>query len=329
MPAKSSRKKKLWLSLGYSEDEIECYYIKPLQEDLNDDQAQFVPVAPALARCHAASVKLLRQHLAAVAGRNPRPEFLYLYITSHGDKPVSYTLAEAKPSDDDYWALQRETRYPVFDSYSMLVEGLPDGTATSTEILGAMRAGVDVRDLILTPAVLKEALGKGLASVPKFIVLQGCFSGGFFEEDTPRFQTDLLSGLPNVTLLSAARHDRSSFGCEPGSSTTFFGGVFNAVLAQHLGDPRKISWKSLWSKVQADIAVLEKHEKVSPPSLPQFFSNFGSFSTHNRMLMRICAFPSSERLAHQPQAIFGKPSAFPPPLAHVIHHTRNVIGCKR
>ncbi|MBI3555540.1 MAG: hypothetical protein HY074_04685 [Deltaproteobacteria bacterium] len=266
--------KKLWLRAGFAEDEIECYYVKPLQEDLNDDQAQFVPVAASLARCHASSVKLLREHLKAVAERNPKPEFVYLYITSHGDKPVSYTLAEAKPTDEDYWALEREARYPVYEKYTMLIEGLSDGTATSTEILGALRAGRDARDLILTPDMLKEALSGGLAQVPKFVVLQGCFSGGFFEETAPQHSQDLLSQLPNITLLSAARHDRSSFGCEPGSSTTFFGGVYNALLAQHPADPREIAWKSLWMAAQADIAQLEKREKVSPPSLPQFYSNY-------------------------------------------------------
>ena len=264
--------KRLWLAAGYAEDEIECYYVVPLQEDLNDDQAQFVPVAEALGKCHAASVKLLRAHLATLGARKPAPEFVYLYVTSHGDKPVSYTLQEAKPSDEDYWALQREAKIPVFDQYSMLVEGLTDGTATSPEIFGALRAGIDPRDLYLTPGVLKEALGH-LEEVPKFVVLQGCFSGGFFEETSPKYRDELLSTLPLVTLLSAARHDRSSFGCEPGSGSTVFGGVINALLSHGLGDPRKMDWKSLWVAAQADILALEKREKMTPPSLPQYFSN--------------------------------------------------------
>lgn len=262
--------KRIWLKAGFQEEEIACYYIVPFQEDLNENIKQYLPVAGELSKCHAASAKLLREHLEEAAKRHP--SFLYLYLSSHGERPISYSLASAKPKDEDYWALQREKRYPVFDQYSMLVEGLPDGTASSTEILGALRAGMSPDDLYVTPRFLKSIFEAGYVDTPKFVVLQGCFSGGFFEESDPRYRESLLSSLNRITLLAAARHDRSSFGCEPGADSTFYGGAYNESLARFARDPRMIDWKKLASEVELQVRRIEKKEKVSPPSLPQFFS---------------------------------------------------------
>ncbi|MBI3544410.1 MAG: hypothetical protein HY075_14150 [Deltaproteobacteria bacterium] len=264
--------KALWLGAGFHEDEIECYYVVPLQEDFNGDPKLFRELAAAVAGCHPANAKLLRQHLRETAAR--KPPFLYLYVTSHGDKPSPQTLAEARKTDDDYWALTRESRYPVLDQYTMLVEGLPDGTATGAEIFGAYRGGMDPADLYLTPRYLREALAAGFEKVPKFVVLQGCFSGGFVEEEEDHYRADLLTRLPELTVLTAARHDRSSFGCEPGSRTTFYGGAYNEALARFIRpDPRAIDWRKLHETVAAHVVALEKREKAKPPSLPQFFTS--------------------------------------------------------
>jgi hypothetical protein len=261
-----------WLAVGFQPDEIECYYPVPYQEDLIADSKHYLALAPELERCHRVSVATLREHLQSVATQQPRPPFIYVYITSHGDKPVADTLREARPTDTDYWALRRTARYPVFDQYRIVIEGMKDGTASEAELLGALRAGSSADELYLTPGNLQRMLAS-FEAVPKFVVLQACHSGGFVEQPSTDAPETLLSQLPAVTVLTAARHDRSSFGCEPRAVTTFYGGIFNEELRKVAASPLTIDWKRLSETVAKRVEALEKQQRVSPPSLPQFFTS--------------------------------------------------------
>jgi hypothetical protein len=110
-------------------------------------------------------------------------------------------------------------------------------------------------------------------AVPKFVVLQACHSGGFLEQPATDGAEKRLTQLPLVTVLTAARYDRSSFGCEPGGWTTFYGGTFNEELQKVAASPATIDWKQLAETVAKRVAALEKKQRVSPPSLPQFFTS--------------------------------------------------------
>ncbi len=262
--------RKLWLASGFHEDEIECYYVVPLDEDLKHDRRRFLALAPELSKCHISSVKRLRADLTAAA--QGKPDFLYLYLTSHGDRPVAETLREASPRDRDYGDLKHMAKFPVFEKYQLLVEGMPDGTATSPELIGALRGGMDSDDLFLTPSSLRKSLSSW-GSIPKYVVLQGCFSGGFFDEGAATPENEKLSTLSHITLLSASRHDRSSFGCEPGVRATYFGSVFHNLLAKRAASPLSIDWPQLFKEVRWQIVALEKRRHATPPSEPQFFTN--------------------------------------------------------
>lgn len=67
-------------------------------------------------------------------------------------------------------------------------------------------------DHLLTPRGLREALdASGIRH--RVLVVSACYSGGFIEA---------LSG-PDTLVLTAARHDRTSFGCGNDSAATYFG----------------------------------------------------------------------------------------------------------
>jgi hypothetical protein len=251
--------KKIWLGAGFKESEIACYYIVPYQEDFNDEPAEFRALAPELTHCYPANVKLLREHLGLAGSR--KPPFLYLYVTSHGEQPATETLRTAKPTDDDYWELKRETKLPMYERHRIMIEGLPDGPASAGEILGAWRAGMPADELYLTPEPLANLLNERFKDVPKFVVLQGCFTGGF---------VPALSLLHGTTIITAARRDRTSFGCDPGPYMTFFGEAYDAELRRAARDPREMNWSALFDGVSRRVSTLERLQKVKPASEPQF-----------------------------------------------------------
>ena len=257
--------KKLWLETGARPEEIACYYIVPYQEEFDSDLEQFRSLAPELGLCYPASMALLRRHL----GEATIGPFLYLYVTSHGERPIPVRLRDMDPDDDGYHQLERRSLYPVFDEYRMVIEGLPDGTANASELLGAFRTGFHDRDLYFNAHHLAEMLDR-FAATPKVIVLNGCFSGGFWR-DPRRPDPQPLQSVPGLTLLTAASHDRESFGCRAGDVRTFYGAAYNDALAEVAIFPRDMDWRALHDRVAARVAEIEKQEDAKP-SRPQFFS---------------------------------------------------------
>lgn len=104
-------------------------------------------------------------------------------------------------------------------------------------------------------------------------MIQGCYSGGFIEDPRKENNEELLSSLKNITVLTASRYDRESFGCQPGAQTTFYGGAFNEVLQKEARSPLEISWKQIHQNVRKKVKKLEEGEKLISPSLPQYFSS--------------------------------------------------------
>jgi hypothetical protein len=264
-----------WLQAGARPEEIACYYVAPFQDELDGDREQFVALAKDLAGCYPASMRLLRQHLRASspswsssAGRGAGA-FLYLYVTGHGIEPVSVRLKKSRPGDDDHDDLLREARLPALDQYQLIMESLPDGNAGSREVRGALRAGMDPREVLLTPAYLTEILGEIAGAVPKFVVLQGCHSGAFVAGGAGAAGT--LGSLGAITVLAAARHDRQSFGCQDGERTTYFGGLLAEVLKRHPGPPPALRWPEIHAQVARRVEALETERKEPERSLPVFF----------------------------------------------------------
>jgi hypothetical protein len=263
--------KRIWLGKGIPDSQIACYYVLPAQDEFEEERKQYTALASDLKDCFPASVKQLRENLARTARK--KPPYIYLYITSHGRQPISEKIKILKRSDPNFFQFQYLARYEVLNQYSLDIESLPDGPAGPYELLGAYRGGMPPEDIFLTPRYLFQFLKREFPDTPKFLVLQGCFSGGFLVDPRKERWDTLLTNLNHVMVLTASRHNRESFGCGPGSSTTYFGEVFNKLLEKMGSTPPEIDWPKFQAAIKEAITALEKKIGVREPSNPIYFSN--------------------------------------------------------
>jgi len=123
--------------------------------------------------------------------------------------------------------------------------GAPDGTAVIREH-NRMFAGLRPTHLA---AMLSQANIRN-----RIVIVSACFSGAFI---APLANDDTI-------VLTAAQHDRSSFGCQPENEWTFFGDAFfNHALRN--GD----SLIQGFDNAKRQIERWERERNLSPPSNPQ------------------------------------------------------------
>jgi hypothetical protein len=119
--------------------------------------------------------------------------------------------------------------------------------------------GLDNRDhYFLTPTRLSQILTRRCKDRPTVAILSGCHTGTFLK---PEMES------PNRIILTAARKDRTSFGCSADLSFTYF----DECLLEAMGSG------GTWARIFDDTkACVEKKETAGhiTPSLPQAY--FGS-----------------------------------------------------
>ncbi len=116
-------------------------------------------------------------------------------------------------------------------------------------------AGVLVGATELSPAGLSLIVDQACGPRPTVVIVSACFSGVFVPP---------LS-RPNRMVLTAARPDRSSFGC--GSSDRY--PYFDACVIDTL--PSAADFADLGRRVKDCVADKEKTTGMAPPSEPQMF----------------------------------------------------------
>jgi hypothetical protein len=125
--------------------------------------------------------------------------------------------------------------------------GAPDGAAAIRE---TTRLGAQLR-----PANMRDMLNAaGISN--RIVIVSACFSGAF------------IAPLMNdrTIVLTAATHDRTSFGCQPEREWTFFGdALFNQNLRQ--GG----SLLAAFDRAKVLIDRWEHERNLTPPSNPQRF----------------------------------------------------------
>lgn len=248
---------------------IACYYVRPNRAQFLEDEAQWTSLARRLSRCYEATPALLQRHLAASA-RQSHP-FVYFYFSGHGLGPVGRELWAAENFESRWKFFRLAINYPILHHYHLVLEG--DSLGSFDERLAQYAAGASPRDLFLTP----DSLGEMLASFPrdaqKIAVLQACFSGGFVKAGD---FAGRLSAVPGLTVISSARHDRQSFGVEPGEHMTFFGSAFNLSLRENLAKPpENTNWPDVFQGAKSRVETTEvlRFGSATPLSLPVFFHN--------------------------------------------------------
>jgi hypothetical protein len=115
--------------------------------------------------------------------------------------------------------------------------------------------GVVVDQQFLPPAVLARMLDSTCGKRPTVVIISACYSGVF---------VPVLAGS-NRMILTAARPDRSSFGCGEADKYPFFD---QCVLESM---PHASDFAALARTVQACVAARETKEGMKPPSEPQLY----------------------------------------------------------
>ena len=113
--------------------------------------------------------------------------------------------------------------------------------------------GIIVGNAVLGGSQMKEMVSNACGSRPSVIVMSACYSGQFVAP----LQAD------NRIIMTAARPDRTSFGCGEMDHYTFFDDCFLRSLAM-AGD-----FPSLGGLAQRCVAEREVQMKATPPSEPQ------------------------------------------------------------
>jgi len=110
----------------------------------------------------------------------------------------------------------------------------------------------------LRPAVLAQALSIGCSAAPTVVILSSCYSGAF---------TAGVMRAENRIILTAARADRPSFGCQANRTYTVFDECLLAAL------PRAPTWRAVYAHSLRCVQAREKQLQVLP-SQPQ--ASFGA-----------------------------------------------------
>jgi hypothetical protein len=107
----------------------------------------------------------------------------------------------------------------------------------------------------LAPARFANMVNNACGAKPAVIVMSACFSGIFVP----------ALAAPNRMVFTAARPDRTSFGCGESDHYTFFDACFLQSL------PGSADFVGLAQSATACVARREQQEQVDYPSEPQLF----------------------------------------------------------
>jgi len=115
--------------------------------------------------------------------------------------------------------------------------------------------GIAMGDGIVPIREIGDLLDQSCSARPTVIVVSACFSGMFI----PVLQAS------NRMVVTAARGDRTSFGCGETNTYTFF----DQCILESL--PESMTFPMLADTAKECVAAREKAENVTPPSDPQVY----------------------------------------------------------
>lgn len=120
-------------------------------------------------------------------------------------------------------------------------------------------------DRALSPDELAQALSKGCVAVPTIVIVSACYSGSF---------TGGKMARSNRVILTAARGDRPSFGCQVRRTYNFFDQCLLGSL------PRAATWRAVFDGACGCVRRME-HTLGALPSDPQAY--FGATAASVRV----------------------------------------------
>lgn len=108
----------------------------------------------------------------------------------------------------------------------------------------------------LSPDELARALSRGCAAVPTVVVVSACYSGGFAAGKMAK---------PNRVVLTAARSDRPSFGCQVHRTYNFFDECLLGAL------PQSATWRAVFDGANRCVRRMERALGVQPSEPQAYF----------------------------------------------------------
>jgi hypothetical protein len=142
----------------------------------------------------------------------------------------------------------------IYRTLEQLAADRPGGCLVYVSSHGTPQ-GVVVGEQIVSPRALAAMLDRTCGQRPTVVVISACFSGVFVPP--------LATG--NRMILTAARRDRTSFGCGEADRYPYFDECFLSSIAH------SASFPALAGEVRECVAQREVKEGATPPSEPQLF----------------------------------------------------------
>ncbi|RAK63622.1 C13 family peptidase [Phenylobacterium kunshanense] len=134
--------------------------------------------------------------------------------------------------------------------------------------------GAQVDQAILRPGLLANMLDQTCGRRPTVVVISACFSGVFVP----------TLARPNRMVVTAARPDRTSFGCGQANKYPYFDDCFLSSM------PGSRDFGGLAAATRECVRRREVAEKMSPPSEPQIW-----VGAELRPMLPLYAFERAER----------------------------------
>ncbi len=157
-------------------------------------------------------------------------------------RPERYPDAKAAKSDPQ----------SIYDTLRGLASRSPGGCLVYFTSHGTPE-GVVVGEVLIPPGLMAKMIDGACGGRPTVVILSACFSGIFI----PALKR------PDRMILTAARRDRSSFGCGEADHYPFFDDCLLRVF------PAAADFPALGRLARACVAARERQEGVAPPSEPQ------------------------------------------------------------
>lgn len=143
---------------------------------------------------------------------------------------------------------------PVYDSLNKLLMTAPAGCFAYFTSHGAP-LGIAMSGYQVGQRLIGDILDRSCGTRPTVIVISACYSGMFIP----------VIRAPNRLIITAARADRTSFGCSEDLEYTFFDQCFLESL------PMASDFVALAGKAQECVATRETAEGAMPSSEPQLY----------------------------------------------------------
>ena len=173
-------------------------------------------------------------------------------LIARGFSPANISQYSVEPDQHPDTRPAAATLSAIGAGLRRLAAQAPDGCLVYLTSHGSPDGAV-LGDRLVAPHTLARLIGGACGSRPTVAVISACFSGVF---------VPALRG-PNRLVLTAARRDRSSFGCGESDRYPFFDGCVLESL------PASADFVVLATRTRACVARREREEGMSPPSEPQ------------------------------------------------------------